>query len=430
MSYEMYLEQNLSQQLNQFQIQSLNILSFDNYELEKFLQDEYAENPLLDHQESQNGFFTLHGNAGGYQDIEQQEIEDKKPKDPRKFFMEQLNPNDYTTKEWNAMEYMAQCLEESGLLLVPEKEICEKLNITSIEYQKLLTVLKQLEPAGVFAANLSECLLLQLERKNILNDDLTYIIEHCLEDIASGHLSAVSRALNISTAQVRKYIFEIQRLNPRPLCGFIGNADQYIIPDILMEKEGNGFKIRLNDNWIGDYSINDYYVKMMEEATDSELKEYFKKKYKRCRFIITCIEQRRDTMLKISNAILARQKDYFLDHKSLKPMTMKDIADDIQMHVSTVSRAINEKYIQYPGGTIRMRTLFQQAQTFHDQDTTSDTIKSMIKQLIKQEDKKKPLSDSKIVSLLEEKDVTISRRTVAKYRSQLGIPGTTQRKSI
>ena len=135
-------------------------------------------------------------------------------------------------------------------------------------------------------------------------------------------------------------------------------------------------------------------------------------------------------MLKISNAILARQKDYFLDHKNLKPMTMKDIADDIQMHVSTVSRAINEKYIQYPGGTIRMRTLFHQAQTFHDQDITSDTIKSMIKQLIKQEDKKKPLSDSKIVSLLDEKNVTISRRTVAKYRSQLGIPGTTQRKSI
>ena len=186
-------------------------------------------------------------------------------------------------------------------------------------------------------------------------------------------------------------------------------------------KRWKELKIRLNDDWIGDYSINDYYVKMMEQAEDSELKEYFRKKYERCRFIITSIEQRRETMLKISKAILDRQREYFMNHKQLKPMTMQNIADDIEMHVSTVSRAVKGKYIQYPGGTIGMRDIFNNTQTFGDQDSTTEEIKEEIRRLVKEEDKKKPLSDSKIVSLLEQKNMKISRRTVAKYRAQLGI---------
>lgn len=343
----MKLEQGLSQQLNQFQMQSLNILSFDNYELEKFLQDEYAENPLMEHKESGKEFFTLRGNAGGYQDIEQSDIEDKKIEDPEAFFMEQLNAKDYTKKEWNVIKYMAQCLRNPGFCSFPQKRSVTSLELKKKTVKGFLDDLKQLEPAGVFAESLSECLLLQLERKGILNDDLRYIVENHLEDIAMGHLSTVSRALDIKTSQVRKYIFEIQELNPRPLSGYIGGTDQYIVPDILMEKDGEDLKIRLNDDWIGDYSINDYYVKMMEQAEDSELKEYFRKKYERCRFIITCIEQRRETMLKISKAILDHQREYFMNHKQLKPMTMQNIADDIEMHVSTISRAIKGKYIQY-----------------------------------------------------------------------------------
>ena len=313
-------------------------------------------------------------------------------------------------------------------MLVSTKEISHKLGIEEKDCERLLDHLKQLEPAGVFAESVSECLLLQLEREGILNDDLRYIVENHLEDIAMGHLSTVSRALDIKTSQVRKYIFKIQELNPRPLSGYTGETDQYIVPDILMEKDGEELKIRLNDDWIGDYSINDYYVKMMEQAEDSELKEYFRKKYERCRFIITSIEQRRETMLKISNAILDCQREYFMNHKQLKPMTMQNIADDIEMHVSTVSRAVKGKYIQYPGGTIGMRDIFNNTQTFGDQDSTTEEIKEEIRRLVKEEDKKKPLSDSKIVSLLEQKNMKISRRTVAKYRAQLGIAGTTQRK--
>ncbi len=428
MSYEMKLEQGLSQQLNQFQMQSLNILAFDNYELEQFLQEEFAENPMFDYQPSQKEFFTLHGNAGGYQDVEQKEIEDRTLKNPISFFMEQLNSNDYSRGQWKIMEYMAQCLEESGLLLIPLTEICEKFQISMEECEQIRGILKLLEPAGVFAVNLSECLLLQLERQGNNDENLRYIVEHHLQDIALGHLSVISRKLHISTAQVQKYIFQIQKLNPKPFQGYESNSTSFILPDILMEQEGDTLKISLNDRWIGDYSINDYYIHMMEQADDSELKEYFRKKYERCRWIITSIEQRRETMLKISNAILKRQAAYFIKNQGLKPMTMQDIADDIGMHVSTVSRAVKGKYVQYPGGTISMRDIFVSAYTFGDQEKTSEEIKKEIKALIAKEDKKKPLSDNKIVKKLEEKEIKISRRTVAKYRAQLGIPGTQGRK--
>lgn len=139
-------------------------------------------------------------------------------------------------------------------MLVSTKEISHKLGIEEKDCERLLDHLKQLEPAGVFAESVSECLLLQLEREGILNDDLRYIVENHLEDIAMGHLSTVSRALDIKTSQVRKYIFKIQELNPRPLSGYTGGTDQYIVPDILREKDGEELKIRLNDDWIGDYS--------------------------------------------------------------------------------------------------------------------------------------------------------------------------------
>lgn len=429
MSYQLELEQGLSQKLNQFQMQSLNILSLDNYELEKFLQDEFAENPMLDYHASGKDFFVMKGNAGGYQDVGQQEIEDYTQRNSKEFFMEQMNPEDYSSFQWKIMEYMVECVDESGLLTVPLEDICEKFKISMKECEDARTVLKGLEPAGVFAVNLRECLLLQLQRDGSLNDDLYCIVENYLEDIALGRLAQISRNLKISTAQVHKYISRIQLLNPRPYSKYAQEQTQYILPDILIESTENGdMNISLNDNWMGNYSLNDYYVQMMEQVEDSQLKEYFRKKYERCRFIIMSIEQRRETMLKISRAVYEQQREFFTAGLPLKPMTMQNIADDIQMHVSTVSRAVKGKYIQYPCGTVSFRDLFSSAQTFGNQDKTSVQIKDEIKKIIQNENVKKPYSDAIIVKKLEEKGITISRRTVAKYRMQMGIAGVHERK--
>lgn len=430
MSFELEMEQELSQQLSQFQIQSLKILSFDNYEMEQFLQNEFAENPMLEYQPSDKEFFVRKGARAVESQMQQPEIADQAPKDPKSFFMEQLNPKHYTKVQWEIMGYMAECLEDSGLLRIPLESIGKKFGVSVEEVDNLRRILTQLEPPGVFAVHLAECLKLQLEREEELNEDLQCIIEEHLEDIALGKLSVISRKLRISTAQVRKYIFKIQQLNPRPFFGASWEASEYIVPDIIIEWENGEGRIYLNDSWIGDYSINDYYVKMMEQAQDSQLKEYFQKKYERCRWIIESIEQRRETLLKISGAMLERQQDYFKKGGKLKPMTMQNIADDIKMHVSTVSRAVKGKYIQYPYGTVSLREIFGVSYTFGSQECTSEDMKDMIRRIIGEEDGQKPVSDQKIAAKLEKKGVKISRRTVAKYRIQMGIPGAYERKDL
>ena len=428
MAYGLELQQGLSQQLNQFQLQSLNILSLDKYELDEFLQNEFAENPLLEYKPQSESPQMLSGNAGGYRETERPEIKDESPRDKKTFFMEQLHLVKFTRKELDIMTYLIDCLEDSGLLHVSLEEISDNLGVPLEEIKACHDALINLEPAGVFARNLEECLMLQLERKGLLDDDLEKIILEHLSDVATGHIASITRTLGLSTVQARKYIQQIQQLNPRPFSGYSYEKAEYIVPDIIIQRNGDEWKIELNDNWIGNYSLNDYYLKMMKEIEDPELKEYFQKKYERSRFIIASIEQRRQTITKIVWAVFKKQKEYFTKGGKLKPMCMQDVADETQMHVSTVSRASKGKYIQSPFGTVSIKDLFASSYSFGNQWNTADDIKEAIWKLIQSEDPKKPYSDLKISQLLLEKEMKISRRTVAKYRKEMGILGTYSRK--
>lgn len=431
MSYGLEIEQGLVQQLNQFQIQSLNILSLDNYELEQFLQNEFVENPMLDYQPE--GEISpspiLGGNAGGMKEIQQMEVKDETSKDKKEIFLEQLDVFSYTKTQNQIIEYMIDCLEDSGILSTSAEEIVEKFGVTVEESEWCRKELTALDPPGVFAVNIQECLILQLERRGALDQNLKEIIENHLDDVASGNLASISRTLNISTAQVRKYIHVIQSTNPRPFSNYNGEKAQYIVPDILLTEDEGEWKIELNDSWIGNYSLNDYYLKMMNQIEDPQLKDYFQKKYERCCCIIASIEQRRNTILKISKAIVERQDSYFRKGNSLKPMNMQNIADDIGMHVSTVSRAIKGKYIQHSRGTTGLKALFAASYSFGQQEITAEDIKKEIRSIINHEDVKKPYSDSKISKMLEEHKIKISRRTVAKYREEMGIKGIYYRKA-
>ena len=387
-SYRTSLELNQKQQLSQSQIQSLNILALDNGELSEFLQNEYIENPILDYSPSPSSYTVSEDRSF---DIPAENTEEVKT-----FLLDQLNQNDFTPMEWQTM--------------------------------KFYDVLSDLEPAGIFSENLSQCLLKQLEVKGKKTDILETIILDHLDDIALGHISTISRKLKLSTAEVRKNIAVIRNLNSKPLQGFSTARTEYITPDIIVTYQEDQWDIRLNDDWVGNYSLNDYYVKMLRDAKDPELKDYFQKKYERCRFIIASIEQRRQTMLKITEAVLARQPDFFLNHGCLKPMTMNDVAGDIDMHVSTVSRGIKGKYLQFPCGIVSMRSLFSGAAPASGASVSTGDIKMILKELVASEDPRKPYSDQKLCNLLKDKGISISRRTVAKYREQMGIKGTYDRK--
>lgn len=442
--YRNTLEQ--KQLLSQTQIQSLAILSMDNVELNDFLQGEYMENPMLEFTGSKEGvmeqveFHQWYESQGVARDYEENEYSDEGTikrdipvyeGDPLEdYLLSQLNPLDFTSRQMKAIRFMIACLDHNGYFTTPMEEVVKMNGISLKEANDCLLKLKELEPFGIFSKDLKDCLLWQLKQEGEEEPILLHIVEHYLNDIANGRLSNISREMKLSTSQVRQCIARVAKLNPRPLAGFDFSKTEFIVPDIIFTYKDEEWEISLNDHWIGDYKISDYYMRMMKEAKDEQLYQYFRKKLERVRFLMNSVEQRRNTMLQISKAILEWQKEYFEGKGTLKPMTMSDIADKIEMHTSTISRGIKGKYLQYPNGTVLIKTLFSASVNAKSEDgsVTAMDIKKVLKQLIDGENKAKPYSDQKLVTLLSEKNIKISRRTVAKYREEMGIKGTFERK--
>ncbi|MBS6396035.1 MAG: RNA polymerase factor sigma-54 [Clostridiales bacterium] len=446
LGYGIQLEQ--KQLLSQSQIQSLEILAMDGVELSQFLQNEYLENPLLDCSGSHsmgsgteeiNKTFEQAATYGkNYEEIVEED--DRRKKDipvqdqdtVKNYLLYQLPRNQFNAAQWSLMEFMIGCLDDTGFFTIPVEEVAGKTGMPVEEVERALAVLQELEPYGIFAPDLRQCLLKQLEMQEMQGSALWYVVADHLQDVADGRISNISRSLKLPTVEVRKCIEQIAKLNPRPMGEFGSGNANYIVPDIIFREEGGKWEVELNDNWVEDYHVNDYYLRMMKESSDEELTEYFRVKLERVRFVMNSIAQRRQTMLAISEAVMNRQKEYLSGKNYLEPMTMTDIAEEVGIHTSTVSRAIKGKYIQYPGGTMVMKNLFSASVTTTSGDVAVGTmqIKELIRELIDGEDKVKPYSDQAIVNFLKEKNIDISRRAVAKYREELGIKGSFDRKEI
>ncbi len=432
MDYGLILEQGLKQQLSQYQILSLNMLALDNGELEEFLEKEYEENPMLEHlpQPRPTTYVEKDQDKDDSREYMFQLVQEKE-KDIRLYFMEQLKFTEFSSRQWKIISYLISSVSETGLLEMEMENIAAELGVSLQECEKCRQILTQLEPAGVFALSVQETLKIQLDRQGLRTEQTDRMIDEFLEELGAGHFSKVGKQLHMTATEVRENFWKIKALNPYPLHCIAGANADYIVPDILCKGSEADYELTLNDNWMENYSLSDYYLTMMAQTKDPELKEYFRKKYERSKYIIAGIEKRRETILKVSQAIIERQRDYFFSHKSLKPMTMQDVADDVEMNVSTVSRAVKGKYIQYGFGTVLLKDLFcSAAKNDSGQDKTSLDVKKEIRELVDQENKSQPYSDQQIAELLKERNIMISRRTVAKYREELGIPGTYTRRSV
>ena len=261
--------------------------------------------------------------------------------------MMQLPWKTFTEEQHRIVKFCIHSLDQNGYLTVPPSEIAEALKAEVSEVEYIVSRLKELEPVGIFASSLEECLVLQvlgMEQEAAL----CTIIRNHLQDVADGKVSTISRRLKLSSVEVRKLIHVIRNLNPRPLNGYGGDRAQYVFPDIILSYQDGQWSVSLNDKWAGNISINEFYVHMMETAQDEELKNYFEEKLKRARFIMNAVEQRRRTLEGITEGILKRQAGYFLGKEPLKPMTLEEIAAEREIHKSTVSRAIRDKYILTP----------------------------------------------------------------------------------
>lgn len=423
------------QVLSQVQMQSLNILSMSMTELEEFLQNEEIENPLVEYSSGrQEGelpvayreYDRFYNGASRDGDSRGEIYEaDDTEQSVEHMIMMQLPWKTFTEEQHRIVKFCIHSLDQNGYLTVPLSEIAEALKAEVSEVEYIVSRLKELEPVGIFASSLEECLILQvlgMEQEAAL----CTIIRNHLQDVADGKVSTISRRLKLSSVEVRKLIHVIRNLNPRPLNGYGGDRAQYVFPDIILSYQDGQWSVSLNDKWAGNISINEFYVHMMETAQDEELKNYFEEKLKRARFIMNAVEQRRRTLEGITEGILKRQAGYFLGKEPLRPMTLEEIAAEREIHKSTVSRAIRDKYILTPAGCLLIRDLFTtgiSAGGKTGEDVSRNTVKSRLKALVDQEDKKHPCSDEQLAKLLEAEGMAISRRTVAKYRMELGIGG-------
>lgn len=430
----------LKQTLSQAQLQSLNILGMSMIELQEFLQNEEIENPMVEYsvsgRESElsvtyreyDNFY----NGSSRDEDEEPDLYEPKAEVPtiEDLVTTQLSWGKMSEKERTIVDFCIHSLDQSGYLVIPAEEIAKQLGTEQELTERTVAMLKTLEPAGIFASGLEECLLLQIEGMDE-EENLRHIICSHLSDVAEGKISSISRALKLSSAEVRKLIQVIKGLNPRPLNGYGEEQVQFIIPDIILRYQDGQWSVSLNDKWSGTFQINEFYVHMMETAQDEELKQYFEEKLKRARFIVNAIEQRRKTMEGITEGILKRQAGYLLGQSHLKPMTLEEIADERGIHKSTVSRAIRDKYLLAPAGCFAIRSLFTTGIASGDGDgeeVSRNAVKDRLKALVDGENKQKPYSDDQLAKLLKDEGMSISRRTVAKYRTEMGIPGTFQRR--
>lgn len=279
------------------------------------------------------------------------------------------------------------------------------------------------------ASSLKECLALQLKRKRKLTPLLEELLENHLDNITSQKLSSIYQTMKYSKAQLVKAIKLIKSLNPTPLEHYIENASTYIIPDVIINTTDKNYEITLNDSWISSYSISDYYIRMMQATTDEATKDYFKKKYIRCRLLFYNIERRRQTLYALTDAIWHHQQAYFQKKGPLEPMTLADIAKKVGVHPSTISRSIKNKYLQTPHMTISFKQLFQRPFPKTGQKISKEDLKQKLHQIISTENTQHPYSDAQLTEILSQYcGRPLSRRLIQKYRTLLHIANSYERR--
>ncbi len=305
---------------------------------------------------------------------------------------------------------------------------------TTDEIDRMLTVVQGLDPAGVCALNLRECLMLQLREAGLEQSVPYRLVRDCFEELINHRWSEISKRFGISPIDVQAAADEIAKLDPKPGLVYSDAGDNYIIPDLVVEKIDGQYHVFLNDANLPRLKLSRTYQEIARDKKkfEGENKEFISNKLNSANWMIQAIEQRRQTMLKVMNYIVDRQREFFekgVQH--LKPLTLREVAEVINMHESTVSRVTNEKFVQTPRGVLPLKFFFSSGlSTTGGEDVSARGIKAQIEKLVADEDAKDPLTDQAIVNILRETGVQIARRTVAKYRDQLGVLSARMRKRV
>ncbi len=454
LSYDLNLEQSQNLIMTPELRQAIELLQFNSMELNEYITKELEENPMLEREKAKDEFEDIEEYRDDkeidwkeyvekYDDHSYRPERDKNAKQInfdsflsssitlREHLMTQLKMIDLDSGERKIGEYIVNNIDKNGYFEIEGEEVSNLLGVKIEDVEKVLQLVQGFDPTGVGARDLRECLLIQIKSRPKFNKYARIIIENYLYDLGSNKIQKIAKELNLSAKEVQEACDYIKKLEPKPGRSFGDEDDsiRYIKADAEIKLMEGKYVVVVNESTAPRLNINNYYRNLMKKGKDESAVEYLNQKFNSAMWIIKSIEQRKNTIKNVVESILKFQMDFFLQgEKALKPLTLKEIAEDIDMHESTISRTTNGKYVQTPRGLYELKYFFRAGLESSDGDMSSTSIKSRIKELIEKEDKKKPYSDQKISDLLKEEGIKISRRTVAKYRDELNIASSSLRR--
>jgi RNA polymerase sigma-54 factor len=347
---------------------------------------------------------------------------------------QQLHLQRLTDGQAEIGEYIIGNINADGYLDYPLENIAEDLKVPLEQVEPVYKLVQTFDPAGIGARDLRECLLIQMRLQEEPNPHALAILEECFDDFINKRYENITKKLDISLDDIRQAFEDIRRLNPKPGEGYFDEKQNYIIPDLIVQKVGEEFVVYLNDGNIPSFHINAAYRNMILQGkkTDKNIRDFVTKKLESARWFINAIHQRRTTIVRTMRAIVKKQQDFFEKGKNyLKPMILNDIAEEIGMDISTISRVTNGKYVQTDWGVYELKYFFsERMETSNGEEVSTKIIKDKLNDIIDKEDKSSPLSDQAIAELLADEGYPIARRTVQKYREQLNIPVRRMRREI
>ena len=440
-------ELQLKQALSPRQIIEATLLQLNNSNLEKIILEELEKNPILEPaeivEEVQNSTDSEGVNNEDWEDdYEPANIyepkRDKKnlPIPDQTNFLEklidQLNEIDLAEWERSVAEEIIYNLDEHGYLSVDLFLIADRFGKDESEIEHILSVVQHFDPPGLGSRNLQECLMIQLDNDK---NSITYkIIRDYFDDFVNKRYNRICEKGRISKNDLSAVIDIVSKLNPRPGESSHFTKDDTIIPDLIVNKRSSQWEIIVNDNWIPSLQISKIYHKMIDDldSQTTKAKKFLKHNYTSAKWFIQAVEQRRETLVNVMNEIINRQSEFFKGNiEELRPMKLQDIAESIDMDISTVSRATRGKYVETPYGIYELKHYFTESITLNDgKEISTHQVKLALKELIKDEDKHNPLSDEELKDKLIKLGYPVARRTVAKYRDQLQLPVARLRKEL
>lgn len=465
---------NLSQQLvmtPQLQ-QAIKLLQLSRMELENLINTELVENPILEESADSEGTNqslseveapeqtkpeenpqasedfnwenylenarstpNLPVHRGGEDDLPTYENTLSQPASLTDHVFWQLKMSDLTDIQKAIGEVIIGNINEDGYLQASLEEMAAKESFDIHEMEAVLYHIQSFDPVGVASRDLKECLLVQIYDLQYNDEMLERMVENHLPDLEKKNYQNIAKTLGISMEDVVERVKIIEELEPKPGREFGGTPAHYIIPDIYVVKRGDEYVVMLNEDGLPKLKISGFYKSLLEDnaaAKQAETKEYIQTKLRSAVWLIRSIHQRQRTIFRVTESIVRQQKEFFDKGVAfLKPMVLRDVANDIGMHESTISRVTTNKYVHTPRGIFELKYFFNSGiSRVHGADVASETVKEKVKAIVAQEDAAHPFSDQKIVEMLLKENINIARRTVAKYREMLGILPSSKRKKV